>query len=91
MFNLALAYYLAGRYRDAVQTAVAVEPQARTVFLHAAHAAALAQLGDAEGARRAADEVRRGSPFFEVNNFGQRLLNPAHREKTVEGLVKAGL
>ncbi len=91
MFNLALAYYLAGRYRDAVQTAVAVEPQARTVFLHAVHAAALAQLGDAEGARRAADEVRRGSPFFEVNNFGQRLLNPAHREKTVEGLVKAGL
>jgi len=91
MFNLALAYYLAGRYRDAVQTAVAVESQARTVFLHAVHAAALAQLGDAEGARRAADEVRRGSPFFEVNNFGQRLLNPAHREKTVEGLVKAGL
>ena len=91
MFNQALAYYLAGRYRDAVQTAVAVEPQARTVFLHAVHAAALAQLGDAEGARRAADEVRRGSPFFEVNNFGQRLLNPAHREKTVEGLVKAGL
>ena len=91
MFNLALAYYRAGRYRDAVQTAVAVEPQARTVFLHAVHAAALAQLGDAEGARRAADEVRRGSPFFEVNNFGQRLLNPAHREKTVEGLVKAGL
>ena len=91
MFNLALAYYLAGRYRDAVQTAVAVEPQSRSVFLHAVHAAALAQLGDAEGARRAADEVRRGSPFFEVNNFGQRLLNPAHREKTVEGLVKAGL
>ena len=91
MFNLALAYYLAGRYRDAAQTAAAVESQARTVFLHAVHAAALAQLGDAEGARRAADEVRRGSPFFEVNNFGQRLLNPAHREKTVEGLVKAGL
>jgi TolB-like protein len=91
MFNLALAYYLAGRYRDAAQAAVAVEPQSRTVFLHAVHAAALAQLGDAEGARRAADEVRRGSPFFEVNNFGQRLLNPAHREKTVEGLVKAGL
>ena len=91
MFNLALAYYLAERYRDAAQTAVAVEPQSRSVFLHAVHAAALAQLGDAEGARRAADEVRRGSPFFEVNNFGQRLLNPAHREKTVEGLVKAGL
>ena len=91
MFNLALAYYLAGRYRDAVHTAVAVEPQGRTVFLHAVHAAALAQLGDAEGARRAAEEVRRNSPFFEVKTFGQRLVNPAHREKTQEGLVKAGL
>ena len=54
MFNLALAYYLAGCYRDAAQTAAAVESQARTVFLHAVHAAALAQLGDAEarGAQR---------------------------------------
>jgi adenylate cyclase len=91
MFNLALAYYLAGRYRDAAQAAAAVEPQGRTVFLHAVHAAALAQLGDAEGARRAADEVRRGSPFFQVKTFGQRLQNPAHREKTQEGLIKAGL
>ncbi len=91
MFNLALAYYLAGRYRDAAQTAAAVEPQGRTVFLHAVHAAALAQLGAADGAQRAAEEVRRGSPFFEVKTFGQRLQNPAHREKTQEGLMKAGL
>jgi adenylate cyclase len=91
MFNLALAYYLAGRYRDAAQAGAAVEPNARTVFLHAVHAAALAQLGDPEGARRAAEEVRRQSPFFDVKLFGQRLVNPAHREQAQEGLRKAGL
>jgi len=91
MFNLALAYYLAGRYREAAQTATAVEPKARSVFVQAVHAAALAQLGDAEDARRAAGEVRRLDPFFDVKLFGQRLVNPAHRDKAQEGLRKAGL
>jgi len=91
IFNLALAYYLAGRYRDAVQATAAIPPNGRTVFQHAVHAAALAQLGDAEGARRAADEVRRQSPFFDVKLFGTRLVNPAQREKAQEGLRKAGL
>jgi len=91
IFNLALAYYLAGRYRDAAQAGAAVEPNARTVFQRAVHAAALAQLGDAEGARREAAEVRRLSPFFDVKLFGLRLVNPAHRDKAQEGLRKAGL
>ena len=91
MFTLALAYYLTGRYRDAVQTATAVEPKARTVFLEAVLAAALAQLGEDESARRAAADVRRLDPFFDVKLFGRRLVNPAHREKAQEGLRKAGL
>jgi TolB-like protein/class 3 adenylate cyclase len=91
MFNLALAYYLAGRYRDAAQAGAAIEPSARTALLHAVHAATLAQLGDGEGARRAAQEVRRLDPFFDVGRFGTRLMNPAHREKAQEGLRKAGL
>jgi TolB-like protein/class 3 adenylate cyclase len=91
MLNLALAYYLAGRYREAAQTTTAVEPNARNVFLRAVHAAALAQLGDAESARREAQDVRRLDPFFDVKLFGQRLMNPAHREKAQEGLRKAGL
>jgi TolB-like protein/class 3 adenylate cyclase len=91
MFNLALAYYLADRYREAVQSALAVQPSARTVFLEAVHAGALAQLGEEDAARRVADEVRRLDPFFDVKLFGQRLVNPAHREKAQEGLRKAGL
>ena len=91
MFNLGLAYYLAGRYRDAVQTSAAVEANARTVFLRAVHAAALAQLGDDEGARREAAEVRRLNPFFDVQGFGTRLVNPGHVEMAQAGLRKAGL
>jgi adenylate cyclase len=91
IFNLVLAYYLAGRYREAVQASAAVEPNARTVLLRAVHAAALAQLGDAEGARREAAEVRRLHPFFDVKLFGTRLVNPAHVAKAQEGLRKAGL
>jgi len=91
LFNLALAYYLGGRYRDAAQTVASVAPRARSGFLHAVHAAALAQLGDAEGAQRAVEEMRRQDPFFDVERFGTRLLNPAHRAKAQEGLRKAGL
>jgi adenylate cyclase len=91
MFNLALAYYLAGRHREAVQIAIAVPPNTRTVFLEAVHAAALAQLGEDEAARRVAEGVRRLDPFFDVKLFGRRLVNPAHREKAQEGLRKAGL
>jgi TolB-like protein/class 3 adenylate cyclase len=91
MFNLALGYYLAGRYQEAAQAAVAVHPNSRTVFLEAVHAGALAQLGEHEAAQRVADEVRRLDPFFDVKLFGRRLVNPAHREKAQEGLRKAGL
>jgi adenylate cyclase len=91
IFNLALAYYLAGRYRDAALTVAAVEPNARSGFLHAVHAAALAQLADAEGAQRAAEQMRRQDPFFDVERFGTRLVDPAHRAKAQEGLRKAGL
>jgi adenylate cyclase len=91
MFNLALAYYLAGRYRDAAQAGAALEAGTRTVFLRAVHVAALAQLGELEAARREADEVRRLDPFFDVKLFGTRLVNPAHREKAQAGLRKAGL
>ncbi len=92
VFNLAFAYYLAGRYREALE---ALEPTLRAapdlVFLQAVRAAAAAQLGQTDDARRAALEVRRLDPFFKVELFGTRLVNPAHRAKAQEGLRKAGL
>jgi TolB-like protein/class 3 adenylate cyclase len=92
-FNLALAYYLAGRYRETVVLTEGMRQAAvpGLVFSEAVRAAALAQLGEAEPAHRAAAEVRRLNPFFKVEVFGTRLVNPAHREKVQEGLRKAGL
>lgn len=90
-FNLALAYYLAGRYRDAVAVCDTHLARGNDVFMHAVRAAALAQLGESELARQAAAEVRRYDPFFKAELFGRRLLEPAHRAIALEGLRKAGL
>jgi TolB-like protein/class 3 adenylate cyclase len=92
VFNLAFAYYLAGRYADALALAEAeLRRMPDLFFLHAIRAAAAAQLGNTEEARRAADDVRRLDPFFKVEQFGTRLVNPEHRAKAQEGLRKAGL
>ena len=91
-FNLAFAYYLAGRYRD---TLAVLEPVLRATpdlfFLQAVRAAALAQLDEAEQARQAAAELRRLNPFFKVELFGTRLVKPEQRARAQEGLRKAGL
>lgn len=92
VFHLAFAYYLDGRYREALAIA---EPELRRsphlVFLQAVRAAAAAQLGNTEQAHRAAADVRRLDPFFKVEQFGTRLVRPEQRAKAQEGLRKAGL
>jgi hypothetical protein len=57
----------------------------------AVRAAALAQIGDAEGAREAAAQLRRLDPFFDVSVFATRFVDPALAAKAQEGLRKAGL
>jgi TolB-like protein len=90
--GFALAYYIAERHREALALADAVLARApENVFLHAVRAASLAQLGEMEDARRAAERVRALSPFFQVEVFGSRFINPAHRTKIQAGLRKAGL
>jgi TolB-like protein/class 3 adenylate cyclase/Tfp pilus assembly protein PilF len=91
-FNLAFAYYLAGRYKEAAAAAEAtLSRNPDVVFVQAVRAAAAAQLGSAEEARLAAAEVRRLDPFFNTERFGTRLVNPAHRQAIQQGLRKAGL
>lgn len=90
--SFALAYYIAGRYRDAVALADPLLVRApQNVFLHAVRAAALAQLGEMEEAKRATQRVQALSPFFQVEVFGSRFVKPEHRAKIQEGLRKAGL
>jgi len=90
--NLFFAYYAADRYRDALAEAdllLARAPQLAT--LHAMRAAALAQLGDLEEARREAERVRRLSPAFRAENYALGFVDPRHTAKVHEGLRKAGL
>ena len=91
-FNLGMAYYLAGRYREALATfndALRAEPN--LVFVQAGRAAAVAQIGDMDQAAQATAAVHRLDPFFMVDTFGKRLVNPAHRALLQEGARKAGL
>ncbi len=90
--HLALAYYLTGRYDDAI--AVSRQSLGRTpnfAVHHVLLAAAHAQAGHAADAEHAADKVRRLDPFFEIDSFGTAFRDPADRRRIAEGLRKAGL
>lgn len=90
--NIVLAYYMAGRYREAVAQADAVLARIPDhMAVTAARAAALAQLGNVDEARQAADQVRRLSPLFRVEYFGLRFEDPKQSARIQEGLRKAGL
>lgn len=89
---LAVAYYVTGRYREALERIDAL--LARTpdhVSLNALRAATLAQLGNAEEARQAADRLRRLNPTFEVETFGATFQNKEFTALLQDGLRKAGL
>lgn len=91
-FTLAMAYYAAGRYKEALAAADAALARApEYVYLHAVRAAAFGQTGDTEDARKAADQLRRLDPFFRVELFGTRFVDPKLKTKAQEGLRKAGM
>ena len=90
--ELALAYYLKGRYDDSIRTlerGLARKPD--FAGHHIVLAAAYAQTGRSEDAAREAATVLRLDPFFEVDSYGSVFRNPADRAKIAEGLRKAGL
>ena len=89
-FNLVLAYFLAGRPDAAVAVCESYLGVDRAE-LRAVCAAALAEAGHADRAREAAAETKRLQPFFDVQDFGGRLVDPALAERAREGMRKAGL
>jgi TolB-like protein/Flp pilus assembly protein TadD len=91
LFNLGTAYFLAGRGADAVRVFErTVARNDSTVFIHAMLAAVHADAGRKDESERAAAEVRQRNPFFDLTDFGSLLRNPAHRQKIVSALQKAG-
>jgi adenylate cyclase len=91
-FNLGTAYLLAGRNDEAIRTLErSLIRKKMDIFSNAMLAAAYAEAGRQEDATRQAETVRRLFPFFVSAEFGSRFRIPAHREKIVSDLQKAGL
>jgi adenylate cyclase len=88
------AYYMLGRYEDAVsplRESAWHMPNLRITPLWLA--AALAQLGQLDEARAAADEVRRIEPDFTIDRWKLTAVykRPKDSERLFDGIRKAGL
>jgi adenylate cyclase len=91
-WRLGMAHYLKGQYEDAIM--VLEQPLGRypnSAWGHIALAAAYAQAGRSEDAKRSAEIVKRLHPFFEVESSFSLFRKPEDRDKIIDGLRKAGL
>ncbi len=92
LMSLGVAYYLEGRYADAIALfdrfgdEVGEEP-----LWHAILAASHAQLDQDDQAAAAVDRLRRTAPFFNPEVFASLLGTPEHSRHVLDGLRKAGL
>ncbi len=90
--SLGQAYYLSGRYGEAVATAhEALRRHPDHTVAYSILAAAYAQLGRAEMAARAAQDVLRTRPFFTIGWFTSSFADPDDAAHVADGLRKAGL
>jgi adenylate cyclase len=91
-FHLATALVLSKRSTDAIRLLEGALDRGRAnLYTKVMLAAAYADLGRQEEARRLADDVRERFPGFSHEEFGSLLRNPSHREKLAFLLQKAGL
>jgi TolB-like protein/DNA-binding winged helix-turn-helix (wHTH) protein len=91
-FALSVAYYLARRYDDAIESAeLNLRRNPAAPFTRAILAAAYAQAGRTADAGRVAAEVRRVDPTFDGATFGNKFLDGKDLARLREGLAKAGL
>ena len=92
MTQLAIAYYLSGRYKDAVSAAQKAVKRSPKFFLgYAPLAAAYAQLGRTDDAIDAARKLRGLRPFFTIDWFTSAIRDPDDAAHMANGLQKAGL
>ncbi len=90
--SLVGAYYLEGRYADAIALIDRFDDEVREEPLwHAILAASHAQLDQGDQAAAAVDRLRRTAPFFNAEAFASLLGTPEQSRHVLEGLRKAGL
>jgi adenylate cyclase len=91
LFNLGAGYFLLGDNGQAAQVFErTVARNDGNPFIYAMLAAIHAEEGRKEESSRAAAEVRRLNPFFDLTSFGSLFRNPEHRQKLLSALQKAG-
>ena len=89
---LGIGYYLKGQYDKAINVLEkGLNRKLDWVGNHIILAAAYAQLGRSDDAKREVQEILRLEPFFKLDNYGTVYRNQADRAKIVQGLRKAGL
>ena len=89
---LGLAYYLKGRYEDAIKVLEqGVSRRPNSSNSHIALAATYAQMGRIKDASREVALIPRLDPFFDLESYGTAFKKPADRNAILEGLRKAGL
>ena len=90
--HLPLAYFVAGRYANALAACEAALANSPDIpFLYAVRAAALVRSGQMDGAHKLAAEVRRLQPNFPAAEFGNRFVAPETRERLQTAVREAGL
>ena len=91
-FALSTAYFLKGRYSEAIQQAeINLRNSASSTFSYIVLAAAHAQLGHVDDAARVASSIRRVDPTFDPSEFGSKFRSLEDRESLRKALHKAGL
>jgi len=90
--NIGIAHYLKGDNDEAIHWLTQAATKWPT-FLgsHILLASIYGQTGQMDLAAAEKAEILSISPFFKLDFYGQAYQNPAHREKIVAGLRKAGL
>ena len=88
---LGFAYYLAGRYENAVAVLEPIASKGSDYGIYAFLAAAYAELGRAAEAEYAATQVKRLWPFFRITVFINQWNDEKSRKLIADGLGKAGL
>ncbi len=84
----AIAYFMAGRFADAMATA---DAHPRNPFMPLVRIAALVETGRVDEARQQARLVREAGPLFQVEHVGTRFSNPRHTRRFQQALREAGL
>jgi len=90
--NIGIGHYLKGDDDQAIHWLKQAATKWPTFLgCHILLASIYGQTGQMELAEAEKAEILRISPFFKLDFYGQAYQNPAHREKIVAGLRKAGL